>query len=117
MNIYELVDDVLDGLSVPYAAVQFLTASPSIPLPDLFLVSTIITNMPEETADDEEVSRFYRVQISVYNRSGLTGLPDVDAAMKAAGFKKSDRRELPIDRETGHYGLALDYTILLDAGA
>ena len=114
--IYTLIDNALDGLTVPYAAVQFLTASPSTLLPDLFLVSTVVTDAAEETADDEEVSRFYRVQISVYNRAGLTGLPDVDAAMKAQGFKKSNRRELPIDRETGHYGLALEYTILLDAG-
>lgn len=114
--IYTLIDNALSSLMVPYAAILYQTETPGAPLPDLFLVSTIVTDMPEETADDEEVSRFYRVQISVYNRAGLTGLPDVDAAMKAAGFKKSNTKELPIDRETGHYGLALEYTILLDAG-
>jgi len=111
--IYTLIDNALSSLSVPYAAVLFQTETPGAPLPDLFLVSTVISDVPEESADDEEVSRFYRVQISVYNRAGLTGLPDVDTAMKAQGFKKSTRRELPFDHETRHFGLAMDYTILL----
>lgn len=111
--IYTLVANALSGLSVPYAAVIFQTETPGAPLPDLFLVSSVISDVPEESADDEEQSRFYRVQISVYNRAGLTGLPNVDSAMKAQGFKKSNRRELPFDHETGHFGLALEYTILL----
>ena len=113
MSIYDLVDGALAGLGVPYAAGQFLTESPSAPLPDLFLVSTVVSDVSEQTADDEEQLRFYRVQIAVFCRNGLAGLPDVDTAMKVAGFKKSSGREIPFDRDTGHYGLAQDYTILL----
>jgi hypothetical protein len=52
------------------------------------------------------------VQVTAWSRAGLASLPNVDAAMLAAGFFKRDQRQVPQDRETGHYGLATDYVYL-----
>jgi len=111
-TIFAIVDEALGTLDdVPYAEDIYLLETGET-LPDLFLVSTLVSGVPEQHADDDETARSYRVQISVYSRSGLVGLPDVDGAMKTAGFVKGAERELPYDQETGHFGLALDYIYL-----
>jgi hypothetical protein len=63
-------------------------------------------------ADDAETHRRYRVQVSIYSRSGMVSLPDTDTAMTAAGFTKGPERQLPYDRGTRHFGLAKDYYYL-----
>ena len=43
-------------------------------------------------------------------------MPDVEGAMLQAGFKKSLVRELPYDRDTGHFGLAQDFIYVILKG-
>lgn len=111
-TIFEQVDEALATLDVPYAENIYLPETGEA-LPDLFLVDMLVSGVPEQHADDDETARSYRVQISIYSRSGLIDLPDVDGAMKAAGFTKSAEREIPYDQETGHFGLAIDYIYLI----
>ena len=98
---------------VPYAA----DANRSVlgdPLPDLFIVYSLVSEAPELHADDAEQTRFNRVQLSIYNRAGMTNPPDTDTAMAGQGFRFARARALPYNPETGHYGLMREYTILLD---
>jgi hypothetical protein len=98
----------LSSLGVPYGAGRYLPASGNV-LPDLFLAYTLVTEMPAQVADDDEIIRFSRVQISIFNRAGLTSLPNVTGAMKTAGFKYSRTTLLPFDQQTRHFGLALEF--------
>ena len=82
-------------------------------LPDTYLVYSLISGVGEEHADNAETARTYRVQVSIMNKDGLASLPDVDAAMLAAGFKKGPERALQKDSTTSHYGLAKDYFYLM----
>lgn len=111
-TIFEKAKTALDTLSpaVPFAQDVFLGE-----LPDTYLVYSLVDDVASQHADNEETERFYRIQVSQYSRNGLVSLPDVDGAMKAAGFKKSNRVKLPYDPDTGHFGLATDYTILLNS--
>jgi hypothetical protein len=72
----------------------------------------LIGSPDEQSADNAETQRSYLVQVTAWSRAGLASLPNVDAAMLAAGFFKRDQRQVPQDRETGHYGLATDYVYL-----
>jgi hypothetical protein len=109
-TVFERVSTALSGLNVPYANQVYIPATGS-DLPDLFLVYTLITSGAEQHADNVEKLRSNQVQVSIYSRTGLvTGLPNVDAAMVAAGFQRAAKYQLPYSRETKHFGLALDFT-------
>jgi hypothetical protein len=112
-TIFERVETALDTLSpaVPHAMSRYLTAN-NADLPDTFIVYQLIGGAPEQHADDAETQRTYRVQVSIYAREGLVALPDVDAAMTAAGFTEGPERQLPFDEKTRHFGLAKDYFYL-----
>lgn len=109
-DIFQITNDALASINpaVPFAQNNYIGD-----LPDLYLVYTLISSPPEAHFDNEETLRSCRIQVSVYSKSGLASLPDVDGAMKAAGFKPSNIRELPRSKESGHFGLAKDYVILL----
>jgi hypothetical protein len=104
-TIFERVSTALSTLS---PAVPFALA----PYKSTYIAYQLITSPPEAHADNRETARSYLVQISIYRRGGLVSLPDVDTAMIGAGFVKGDWRQLPQDTETGHFGLAKDYTFL-----
>ncbi len=105
-TIFERVNTALATLTgVPSSLAPYKSAT----LPDLYLVYQLIDSPQEQAADDAETVRSYRVQVTIWNTAGLAVLPDVDTAMTSAGFMKSNWRQLPQDRETGHYGLAKDY--------
>lgn len=107
-TIFERVTNALNTLSpaVPFGLAPYKTTGE---LPDLYLAYQLVDGLPEVHADDAETERSYRVQVSIYQRSGLVGLPDVETALTAAGFQKAAERQLPQDRETGHYGIAKDF--------
>lgn len=111
-NIFTITKDALTAISpaVSFAHDVFLGT-----LPDTYLVYTLISSPPEQSADNVETQRSYRIQVSIFSKAGLANLPDVDTAMLAAGFMKSNFREIPRDKETAHFGLAKDYTILLSS--
>lgn len=109
-TIFERTSTALATLSpaIPYAMAPYK----GDPLPDTYIVYQLIPSSAVQHADDEETEREYNMQVTVWDVNGLVSLPDVDTAMKAAGFMKSDQRQLPQDPNTGHYGLATDYVYL-----
>jgi hypothetical protein len=111
MIIYELVKAALASLSpaVPFALAPFKGTGA---LPDQYIAYQLIGSPPEQSADNAETERSYLVQVTIWSRAGLAVLPNVDAAMSAAGFQKGNQRQLPQDSKTGHYGLATDYVYL-----
>jgi hypothetical protein len=109
-NIFTATNDALATLSVPYAMDVFLASDGS--LPDTYLVYSLISGVPVQSADNVETMRGYRVQVSILSVNGLASLPDVDGAMLAAGFQKGPERALPPDTESRHFGLAKDYFFL-----
>ncbi len=109
--IWERVMNALDGLGLPVAANMMLTDSGTA-LPDAYLVYTLIASVPVQHGDDVEAIREDFVQVSYYCTTGLTGMPDVETAMTAAGFIAGRRTELPYNPSTGHYGLAMEYSVL-----
>ncbi|NMC84291.1 MAG: hypothetical protein GYA58_03295 [Anaerolineaceae bacterium] len=109
--IWERVEAALSTLSVPFSAGHFIPDGED--LPDLFLSYFLVTAPPVLHMDDDVALRNYQIQVSVYSRAGLAHLPNITGAMKAAGFMVGTPIQLPFNPETGHYGLALEYTILL----
>jgi hypothetical protein len=111
MTIWERVKAALTSLTVPMAASEYIVVT-STALPDLYLVYFQVSGVGEEHADDKEISRSKRVQVSVYSRAGLTNLPDVTGSMVAAGFTSGPDREIPYNPLTRHYGWAKDFFYL-----
>lgn len=112
MSIWEITEDALDGLGLPLAANTMIVAT-GAELPDSYLVYQVISNPPRLHADDLEKLRSYRMQVSIYSRSGLAAIPSlVEAAMLAAGFTRIEGRELPYNPQTRHFGLATDFNFL-----
>lgn len=106
-TIFERVETALATIS---PAVAFsLAPYKSTTLPDTYITHQLITGDAEDHADNVEIARSYFVQITIWSKAGLVGLPDVNTAMLTAGFKKGSERQLPQDQETRHYGLAIDY--------
>jgi hypothetical protein len=110
-SIFKRIDDALETLSpaVAYAMAPYLGT-----LPDTFITYQLIDGVPEQSADNVEKLRGYRVQVNICSKSGLDTLPDVNTAMTAAGFKKGPERPLPKAQDTGHFILAKDYFYLED---
>lgn len=111
MTIWERVKSALASLNVPMAANVYVPAT-NVERPDLYLVYLLVTSPPLQHADNVEKLRDYTVQVSIYSRNGLTGLPAVESAMLAAGFRFEDQRELPYNQDTRHYGLAIDFNFV-----
>ena len=107
-TIFERVATALGALSpaVPFALAPYRTTGT---LPDVYLAYQLIAGAPEQTADDAETERSYLIQVSIFSRTDLVSLPNVDSVMKAAGFELGPERQLPQDPQTGHYGLAKEY--------
>jgi hypothetical protein len=108
MTIWERVRAALTPLATPMASGTFITATPD-DLPDLYLVYFLVSSPAEQHMDNVETLRSNRMQISVYSRNGLAGLPDVSGAMVSAGFMAGPKTELPYNQQTRHFGLALEY--------
>ena len=105
-NIFEITNTALAAISPP---VTFAMDELIGTLPDTYIVYTLIDGVPEDHADNVEIARTYRIQVSIMNKDGLASLPNVDTPMLAAGFVLGPERELPKDSTTSHYGLAKDY--------
>jgi hypothetical protein len=114
VTIWEITQDALDGLGVPVAE-SVMISSTKVPLPDLYLVYQLIDAPPILHAEDLEVMRYYRMQVTIYSRDGLANLPNVADAMVEAGFTRSSIRELPYNIDTRHYGLAMDFIYTSDS--
>lgn len=108
-TIFERVETALGTISpaVPFALAPYTGA-----LPDVYVVHQLLDSPPEQHADDAETLRSYTVQVTIWSTAGLAVLPNVDAAMKAAGFEKGIERQLPKNQNSGHYGLAKEFIYL-----
>lgn len=107
-TIWERINTALTGLSLPMAASVYISATPES-LPDEYLVYFLISDPPEQHADNVEKAKSYHVQISYYNRAGLAAAPDITGAMIAAGFTRAPSREIPYNELTRHFGLAFEF--------
>jgi len=108
VNIWEITEDALNGLGVPIAANVMISPTGGT-LPDLYLVYQLISAPPLLHVEDYEDMRFYRMQVSIYSRDGLSNLPDVISAMIEFGFTRSSMREMPYNPDTRHYGLSMEF--------
>ena len=110
-TIFERVKTALATLSpaVPFSLAPYKSTGA---LPDTYLAYQLIDGLPEQHADDTETARSYLIQVSIFSRGGLVSIPNVDAAMITAGFRRSNERQLPQDNESGHYGLAKEFVYL-----
>jgi hypothetical protein len=111
-TIWELASAALTPLGLPMGAGVYVPATPGDDLPDQYLTYFMVDMSPEQHADDEETLRGYLVQVSVYSRYGLAGLPDVIGAMTGADFMFVAGRQLDYDIETRHFGIAFDFEYL-----
>lgn len=111
-TIFERVNTALSTLSpaIPFGMKPYKDLGAA--LPDTFIDYQLVSGFPEQHADNAETERSYTVQVTIWNTGGLVVLPDVNGAMLAQGFQRSAERPLPQDPQTGHYGLARDYTYL-----
>jgi aminoglycoside phosphotransferase (APT) family kinase protein len=114
-TIFDRTATALATLSpaIPYALDVYLKSDAG-DLPATFITYSLISGDPAQHADNDETLREYVMQVSIFSTAGLSSLPNVDAAMKAAGFQKGSERQLPRDAETRHFGLARDYHYLED---
>ena len=108
MTIWERVLSTLTPLGLPLAANAMILASES-DRPVAYIVFFVVTSPAVAHADNAETHRACTVQVTYYDRTGLAGMPDIPAAMAAAGFMAANRRELPYNQQTRHYGYALDF--------
>ncbi len=111
MTIWERVKSALSGLSIPTAANVYIPAS-GTELPDLFVTYQVISEPSELQADNAETLKSWDVQVTIWSRSGLPGIPALNSAMINAGFMRAAGRELPYQPDTRHFGYAIDYTFL-----
>lgn len=110
-TIWEKVTTALAGISTPKAAGVYIPAN-GAELPDSFITYQVVSNPPEQHADNAETMQSYRVQVTYYDRDGLAGMPDIKGAMAAAGFMRAGGYELPYDTTTRHFGLVMDFFLL-----
>ena len=111
MTIWERVVNALTGLGLPLAANVLIVASEA-ERPDAYITYFVVTSNPELHADNVEKHRSHTVQVTYYNRAGLAAMPDIPGAMAAAGFMAANRRELPYNQQTRHFGYALDFVYM-----
>jgi hypothetical protein len=112
-NVYVLTENAIATLGIDYAA-DAERDDVAESLPDEFIVYKEVTATPLQSADDAETEREYVMQVSYFSRGGLVGLPDVEGAMLAQGFRFTGDVPLEYDTETGHYGLAKEFSILIN---
>ncbi len=108
MTIWERVKAALTPLGLTMGQNVLIVASET-DRPAAYIVYNVVTSPAVQHADNIEKHRAYTVQVTYYNRSGLVAMPDIPAAMAAAGFMAAGRRELPYNQDTRHYGYALDF--------
>jgi hypothetical protein len=114
MTIWEITAEALAYLGVPVVANALIPES-NTPMPDTFLVYSLVSSSPLLHADNLESMRMYRMQVTAYSRDGLAGLPDVPGAMVDVGFTRGPMREIPYNADTRHYGLVMEFVYYTDA--
>lgn len=111
MTIWERVEVALTPLGISFAEGDYLVGDAET-YPDTYIIYFLPSIDPEQFADDEEISRANLVQVSIYKKDSLVGLPDVIGVMKTAGFTFSGGRELEYDDIAERHGIAFDFEYL-----
>ncbi len=110
-SIFEIVENAISPLGIPYACGDFIVAS-GTDWPDTYIDYIVVDLDPAEHADDEEIERANLVQVSIHKRITLMALPDVMGQMTGAGFTFAGGRQIEKDEETGHLQIAYDFEYL-----
>jgi len=105
-TIFERVETALGTVS---PVISFASAPYKGTLPNAYVTHQLINSPAEQHADGVETERSYTMQLNFWDKAGIPSTTSVDAAMKAAGFMKSNIVQLPQDPQTHHYGLAVEY--------
>ncbi len=108
---YELVEQVLNGLGLPFGMDEYIPDDPT-GLPDTYLVYSIYLDDHIQHADNKDTLRTAYVQVLYFSRQGLATMPDIDAAFEAAGFINGRHTKLTYAPDSKHFGLALEYSYL-----
>ena len=108
-SIFERTATALGTVS---PAINYALAPYKGTLPSAFVTYQLINSPAEQHADGAETERSYTMQLSFWSTAGVPSTASVEAAMKAAGFEKSDVRQLPQDQQTHHYGLAVEFVYI-----
>ncbi len=108
-TIFERVETALGTVS---PAISFASAPYKGTLPNAYVTHQLLPSPAAQHADNEETERVYTMQLNFWDKAGIPSTTNVDAAMKAAGFHKSDVRQLPQDQQSHHYGLAVEYVYI-----
>jgi hypothetical protein len=90
MTIWEITKNALTALGVPMAANRYLVPTGQ-QLPDQYIIYQLISSPPELHAENVEKYRSYRMQVTIWDRTGLANLPNIPGVMVAAGFGRVNR--------------------------
>ena len=111
-NIYKLVCDTLEPLGYPIR--EQGTYASNEKLPETHITYQLIDAPPGSHADNLPINTIPRIQLAFYSKKpaikqAADGL--LKSVMLPAGFMRASGRDLPFDKETGHYGFTSDYII------
>lgn len=99
-------------LSIGYPVREQGTYGQNEKLPETHITYFVLNQANESHADNLPTSRTSRVQVSLYSKKpALVQQADsvLRAALLAGGFLRAGGRNLPFDKETGHYGYVSTY--------
>jgi hypothetical protein len=112
-TIWERIATALTSLTIPIQAGNvYIPDNGESVFPEAYIVYFVISGPPKESADDQEISRLYHIQVSYYATAGLLNMPDIIGLMKTAGFGYLTMNEIPRTVGSLHYGLALEFNYL-----
>lgn len=109
-NVYSRTYDTLLGLGYPVREQGSYAATET--LPETFCTYQVIDQTDKSHADNRPASMTSTVLVSLYSRRpAIIQRADqmLRAAMISAGFLRAGGRNMPLDRDTGHYGYVSTY--------
>jgi len=81
-------------------------------LPETFITYQLLSKGDLSHADNLPISSSALVQVALYSTDPAikpSAASTLSGAMLTAGFTRAGGRDLPFDKETGHYGYACDF--------
>lgn len=108
-SIYKRISDALATLELPYQEQGTMNKDT---LPATFITYQLLTEDGVSYADNLPTANSTLVQLALYSTDPAikqTAKATLTGAMRPAGFTRAGGRDLPFDKETGHYGYACDF--------
>lgn len=109
-NIYSIIYDTLSTLGYPIKE-QGSYSKDDI-LPETFITYQVIDSPNNSFADNKPTSITTRVQLAFYSLKPVlkqSANETFKSVMIPAGFLRASGRDLPFNKDTGHYGYTSDY--------